>query len=80
MWGGRAKLSNTLLLLLHAVPPSVLPKGIRAVVTLLECEEVEHTADAIAAILCKIDPALNSMGKAANQMHGAASDTRMAAD
>src|SRR5882724_8953934 len=34
--GGRAKLSYMLLLLLHAAPPIILPKGIRAVMTLLE--------------------------------------------
>ena len=31
VWVGRAKLSYTLLLLLHTAPPSILPKGIRAV-------------------------------------------------
>ena len=36
--GGRAKLSYMLLLLLHAMPPRILPKGIRAVATLLEHE------------------------------------------
>jgi len=38
--GGKAMLSHTLLLLLHAVPPNLLPKGIRAVATLMECKEV----------------------------------------
>ena len=80
-WGGRAKLSYTLLSLLHAVPQSVLPKLIRAVVTLLECEEAVCTTDTItAAILHKIDLALNLMGKAADQMQGVASGTRMVAD
>src|SRR5882724_9224623 len=80
-WGGRAKLSYMLLLLLHAAPPSILAKGIRAVATLLECEENTHTTDIIAAtVLCKIDPVLESMGQAADQTQGAASDTRKAAD
>jgi len=35
-WGGRAKLSYMLLWLLHAAPPSILPKGIRAAAALLE--------------------------------------------
>ena len=81
MWGGRAKLSYMLLLLLHAAPPSVLPKGIRVVVMLLECEEAERTADTITyAILHKIDSALGSMGKAAKQTEGMALDTRLVAD
>ena len=37
--GGKASLSYTLLLLLHAEPPNLLSKGIRAVATLMECEE-----------------------------------------
>src|SRR5882724_5275647 len=70
-----------LLLLLHAAPPSILPKGIRAVATLLEHEETAHTSEIIAtAVLCKIDLALNLMEKAANQAQGAASDTRTVAD
>jgi len=81
VWGGRAKLSYMLLLLLHMAPPSVLPKGIRVVATLMECKEAEHTADTITyAILHKINLVLDSMGKAAKQMHSAASDTRLAAD
>jgi len=81
MWGGRAMLSYMLLLLLHTVPPSILPKGIRAVATLLECEETACTANIIAAaVLCKIDPALNSVEKAANQAQGVATDIRMVVD
>ena len=81
MWGRRDKLSYILLLLLHAAPLSVLPKGIRVVATLMECKEAEHTADTITyAILHKINLVLDSMGKAAKQMHSAASDTRLAAD
>src|SRR5882724_13026572 len=73
-WGGMAKLSYMLLLLLHAVPLSVLPKGIRAVGALLEREEAGCTADVIAAaVLHKIDSALGSMGKAAEQAQGVAS-------
>jgi len=80
-WGGRAKLSYMLLLLLHSMPPSILPKGIRAVVMLLECEENTCSADAIAtAVLCKIDPVLESMGQAADQTKGSASDARKVAD
>ena len=37
--GGRTLLSYTLLLLLHAVTLSILPKGIRAVAMLLEHKE-----------------------------------------
>ena len=48
-----------LLLFLHAAPPSILPKGIRVVATLLEHEEMTRTADTIAAVvLHKIDPVL----------------------
>src|SRR5882724_8082141 len=80
-WGGRAKLSYMLLLLLHAVPPSILPKGIRAVTTLLELEEAAHTTDIITAtVLCKIELVLDSMEKVANQAQGTVSDTRMVAD
>jgi len=58
-----------------------LPKGIRAVATLLEHEEAACTADIIAAIvLCKIDLVLDLMGKVADQAQDAASDTRMVAD
>ena len=70
-----------LLLLLHTAPPSILPKGIRAVATLLEHEETMHTTEAVAAaIMHKIDMALESMEKAANQAQGTASETRTAAD
>ena len=80
-WGGKAKLSYTLLLLLHAAPPSILPKGVRAVVTWLECEKMACTANTIAAaVLCKIDLALESMEKAVDQVQGAALDTRTAVD
>jgi len=48
---------------------------------LLEHEEAECTTDTIiAAVLHKINPALDSMGKAADQTHGMASDTRMVVD
>ena len=74
-------MSYMLLLLLHAVPPSILPKGIRAVATHLECKENACSTDDIAtAVLCKIDPVLESMGQAADQTKGAASDARKAAD
>ena len=64
MQDGKAKLSYTLLLLLHAVPPSILPKGIRAVATLLECKETMRTTEVVAAtIMRKIDPALESLEK-----------------
>jgi len=76
-WGGRAKLSYMLLLLLHAVPLSILPKGIRAVATLLECKETMCTAEAVTAtVMQKIDPALKSMEKAADQAQGAASEQK----
>jgi len=79
--GGRAKLSYTLLLLLHAAPPSILPKGIRAVATLLEREETMRTAETIAAaVLRKVDLVLELLEKAVDQAQGAASDTRSAAD
>ena len=69
------------MLLLHAAPPSVLPKGIRAVAALLEQEEAGCTADVIAAtVLHKIDLVLDLIGKAAEQTQGVASDTRLAAD
>ena len=75
------KLSYMLLLLLHAVPLSILPKDIRAVAMLLEHEETTCTADIIAAaVLHKIDPELESMGQAADQIQGAASDARKAVD
>jgi len=77
VWGGRAKLSYMLLLLLHAVPLSILPKGIRAVATLLECKETMCTAEAVTAtVMQKIDPALKSMEKAADQAQGAASEQK----
>jgi len=70
-----------LLLLLHAAPPSILLKGIRAVTTLLEHEETAHTTDAItAAILHKIDLVLESLEKVADQAQGMESDTRMVVD
>jgi len=79
--GGKAKLSYTLLLLLHTAPLSILFKGIRAAATLLEREETTRTTEAVAAaIMRKIDPELKSLEKAANQAQDAASDTRTAAD
>ena len=63
------------------MPPGILPKGIRAVATLLECEETMRTAEVVAAtVMHKIDPALESLEKAADQTQGTASDTRTVAD
>jgi len=60
--GGKASLSYTLLLLAHCALPSILPKAIRAVAAVLEHEEANHTADTIvAAVMRKLDPALNLM-------------------
>src|SRR5882724_9040272 len=51
--GGRAMLSYTLLLLLHAAPPNLLSKGIRAVTTLMECEEAGRSAETIVAAVMR---------------------------
>src|SRR5882672_4367497 len=79
--GGKATLSYTLLLLLHAAPPNVLPKGIRVVATLLESEEVGRTADTIvAAVMRKLDPVLELMEHTTDMEQEAIGDTRKAAD
>ena len=66
--GGKASLSDTLLLLAHCALPSILPKAIRAVTTILEHEEMGHTADTIVAVVMhKLDPILNLMDHAANK-------------
>jgi len=81
MQGGQAMLSYMLLLLLHCAPPNFLPKGIRAVIKLLESEEVSQTTDTIiAAIMQKLNPAIKHMGKKADLAKAAISDTRPAAD
>ena len=51
--GGKASLSYTLLLLLCAVPPNLLSKGIRAVATLMECEEAGRSAETIVAAVMR---------------------------
>ena len=79
--GGRTLLSYTLLLLLHAVTLSILPKGIRAVATLLEHEEASQTADTItAAIMSRLDPALECMALTANMVQEVVSDAMKLAD
>jgi len=74
-------LSHTLLLLLHAAPPNLLPKGIRVVATLMEHEEARQSAKTIAAVvLQKLDPVLNAIDHVADQVQGAMVDTRKAED
>jgi len=58
--GNHTSLSYTLLLLAHCAPPNVLPKGMRAVTTLLELEATNQTAELIAISLMKrISPLLD---------------------
>src|SRR5882724_3252992 len=64
--GSRESLSYTLLLLTHCAPSNTLPKGIRAVVTLLDHKEVMRNSDRITvAIMHSLDPMIDSMNKVA---------------
>jgi len=79
--GGKASLSYTLLLLLHAAPPNILSKGIRVVATLMECEEAGRSAETIAAVVMqKLDPVLTAIDHVAGQVQGATADTSKATD
>ena len=49
MQGGRAMLSHTLLLITHHALSNILPKGIRAVTTILEQETIVKMADVVIA-------------------------------
>jgi len=79
--GNQALLSYTLLLLAHCVPPSILPKGIRAVATLLEQEVAAQNTELIAiAIMRQISLLLDLSNHAAEIIDEATKHTQQAAD
>jgi len=79
--GSRASLSYTLLLLTHCAPSNTLPKGVGAVVTLLEHEEARRTSDRIiSAIMCRLDPKIDSLEQVADLAQKAVGETRRGAD
>ena len=51
--GNQASLSYTLLLLAHCAPSSILPRGIQAIVTLLEQEVATQNAETVALAVMK---------------------------
>ena len=58
--GDQASLSYTLLLLADYAPPSILPKGIQAIATLLEQETAAQNAELITLSIMKwISPLLD---------------------
>jgi len=63
--GNRAALAHILLLLAHCAPPSIIPRGICAVATLLENEAATHTVNGISASIAKrVDLLLKSAEQA----------------
>jgi len=77
----RASLSYILLLLIHSAPSNTLPKGIRAVVTLLDHKEVMRNSDRITvAIMHSLDPMINSVNQVAILTQEAVGETRRAVD
>ena len=58
--GNHTSLSYTLLLLAHCAPPNILPKGMRAVATLLELQAAIQSAKIIAiSVMQRISPLLD---------------------
>jgi len=79
--GDKASLCNTLLLLAHCTPSNILPKGIRAVATLLKHDEITKTTDTIVTtVMCKLDPILELVYHAADSAQKATMDTMVTAD
>jgi len=70
-----------LLLLAHCVSLNILPKGIRVISTLLELEETMKASDMLMlAIMCRLDPSLDLMVQAMDQICDAVGDTRNTTD
>jgi len=79
--GGKASLSYMLLLLVHCMPPSLLPKAISAVAAVLECEETAKTANMIVAmVMHRLYLVLDLIDHAADMAQEAVEDTRKAVD
>jgi len=79
--GSKAPLSYTLLLLAHCTLPSLLPKAIRPVAAVLECEETTKTTNTIvAAVMHRLNLVLNLIYHVADMAQEAIEDTRKAAD
>ena len=79
--GNRTSLSYTLLLLAHCAPPSILPKGMRAVATLLELETADQSAKIIAtSVMNRINPLLDLTLHTTETIEETTKHTRQAAD
>jgi len=79
--GNRASLSYTLLLLSHYAPPSVLPKGMQVVATLLEQEAANQCTEMVTAtVMSRLHPILDKMELAVENIQGATEGTWQAAD
>jgi len=76
----RALLTYTLLLLTHCMPPNILPRGIQAVMTLLEHEETSKVVEAMALLVMRrVDLLVNLMEHATKSVQESVMDTRGAA-
>jgi len=79
--GSKAALSYTLHLLAHCAPLAILPKAIRAVAIILECEEATNAANTIlATVMHRLNPMLNLMDHLAEITQAAVEDMRKGAD
>jgi len=51
--GSKAILTETLVLLAHCAPPSIITRGICTITTLLECEAADHTTEGVSKGIIK---------------------------
>jgi len=79
--GNKASLVYSLLLLAHCAPSSILPKGIRAVATLLELETMTQCTEAVLLhVMKRLDPFLAIVEHMAEIVEEATVEARQAAD
>src|SRR5882672_7647140 len=79
--GNKASLVYSLLLLAHCTPSSILPKGIRAVATLLELETTTQCMEAVSLhVIKRLDPFLAIAEHTAKIVQEATVEARQVAD
>jgi len=79
--GNKTTLMHMLLLLAHCAPHGMLPRGIRAIATILENEAATKNADTVTTNVTKrIDPLLELIKEVTDTMQGVMTQARKAAD
>jgi len=77
--GNKSMLTHTLLLIAHCTPPSIIPKGIQVVATLLENEAAANTTEGVTVtVKKKFGPLLSSVEQVTDTMQSTIMDTRQA--